>query len=160
MLEKTLAFAVFRSKSHIRVQINRYIKTVNEKGKTKYISTSVGSLRLNEKLQEDLTALNEQLTAIERVEISEYLYSAEFAKTYFDEAVDNFRRDILRLPEGFFEASYQLATLAQANGIAFNPHQVMIEALLTQLKKLELQLSEKLGYPVSILEQYQMKKNE
>jgi hypothetical protein len=160
MLTKTLLCAVYRAKGHIRVQVSRKIKGINAKGKVAYSTEAIGSIRLNESLIKDLAVIDENLTAIERVEMREYLYSADFAQTHFNEEVDNFERDILRVPRGFFEATYQLAIIAQTNGVAFNPHQVMIEALFNHVKTLELKLSEKIGYPLKILEQYQVKKDE
>lgn len=153
---KTLQYVYKPYKKHTSIRVYRKKLKIDKNGKVKYPSEPVGSFHLYEHPL-DLSQLDKKLTPAEQIELREFIYSAEFAKMQFNEDALYLGRDILRLPKGLLAAASELAVLAAHNGITFNPHQVMIDALFDSLKTLEQCLSEKTGRYVKVLEQHQTK---
>lgn len=141
MPTKTLQYAFYRSKNHLRVQVIRKIRKLDEQDKVTFQTITIGTFNLyKNKEVVDPAMFDDKLTPTERVELREFLYSVNFGKDRFNESADYFGRDILRLSQGFVDATLEAAIAAQTQGIEFNPHQIMIEALLVKIKALEQDL--------------------
>ena len=152
MSTKTLKYAFYRSKKHLRVHVVSRLRKVDENEKISYQVVNIGTFSLyKNKESVNPAVFDDKLTPSERIEFREFLYSINFGKSYFNEEADFFGRDILRLPQGFVDATLDAAITAEANGLEFNPHQIIVEALLSKIKALEHDLSVSLGQRLDIL---------
>jgi hypothetical protein len=152
-IHSSLQFSFFKSKKHIRIHVARKKPVFDSKGRVKYVQESIGGFKFDpDGIPMDI--LDHALTPQEKIEIRHFLYTAQFAKKYFNVDVDNLEREIIRLPAPLLEATRELAIVAHKNKIAFNVHQIFIEALLPKLHELENKLTKKHGYKGQILKKY------
>lgn len=93
----------------------------------------------------------DRLDLAERCQLENYLANIAFNQQYFKTGPEMVERDLLYFSPVCEGAILELWTLAMQQGLAFNPHEIMLNALLDKAKSIERALNKKLG-KVDILE--------
>ena len=129
-----------------RINVLRYIK--DQRGKKSH--ESLGTLP--EDLAMAMEIFNPILDEFEQYQLENYVKNIQFNIANFHVFADETERELIYLAPTFHDALFKLWKLAKENNLGFNPHEVMLTAILNKTKSVERHLKEKLDQPINALE--------
>lgn len=136
-----------------RIEVVRWVKEEGKRGSIK----SLGNLPAN--LDDAYKAFVDELDNDELFQLINKVGNLQFNQEHFDAPPDRDDfRVIIELHLPFYKALNKLILLARDHDVDFNPAKVMLTALLNKAQRTEQELSEKLGKPVKIMEELELKR--